>query len=63
MVAGVALTTNKKSQKTIYREKAIPTLLELLKSHESLEVKVSICFQKVNEIKTGSNTIVFIKSH
>ncbi|XP_050975889.1 ankyrin and armadillo repeat-containing protein isoform X1 [Labeo rohita] len=39
---GVALTTNKKSQKTIYREKAIPTLLELLKSHESLEVKVQV---------------------
>uniref|UniRef100_A0A8C1DSN8 Ankyrin and armadillo repeat containing n=1 Tax=Cyprinus carpio carpio TaxID=630221 RepID=A0A8C1DSN8_CYPCA len=39
---GVALTTNKKSQKIIYREKAIPTLLELLKTHESLEVKVQV---------------------
>uniref|UniRef100_A0A671T7R3 Ankyrin and armadillo repeat-containing protein-like n=2 Tax=Sinocyclocheilus anshuiensis TaxID=1608454 RepID=A0A671T7R3_9TELE len=39
---GVALTTNKKSQKIIYREKAIPTLLELLKTHESLEVQVQV---------------------
>ncbi|KAK2904788.1 hypothetical protein Q8A67_006587 [Cirrhinus molitorella] len=39
---GVALTTNKKSQRIIYKEKAIPTLLELLKSHESLEVKVQV---------------------
>lgn len=41
-VAGVALTANKNSQKIIWREKAIPTLLEILKSHESLQVKVSI---------------------
>lgn len=51
MVAGVALTTNKKSQKIIYREKAIPTLLELLKTHESLEVKVSINFKNEMRLK------------
>lgn len=45
MVAGVALTANKNSQKIIYGEKAIPTLLELLKSHESPEVKVRIHFK------------------
>uniref|UniRef100_A0A671L1H0 Uncharacterized protein n=1 Tax=Sinocyclocheilus anshuiensis TaxID=1608454 RepID=A0A671L1H0_9TELE len=39
---GVALNTNKKTQKFICREKAIPTLLDLLKSHESLEVKVQV---------------------
>ncbi|KAK7154459.1 hypothetical protein R3I94_007704 [Phoxinus phoxinus] len=39
---GVVLTTNKNSQKIIYREKAIPILLELLKSHESPEVKVQV---------------------
>ncbi|XP_048050317.1 ankyrin and armadillo repeat-containing protein isoform X3 [Megalobrama amblycephala] len=39
---GVALKNNKNSQKIIYREKAIPTLLELLKSHESPEVKVQV---------------------
>lgn len=42
MVAGVVLTTNKNSQKIIYREKAIPILLGILKSHESPEVKVRI---------------------
>nr|CAD43472.2 novel protein [Danio rerio] len=36
---GVALTTNKNSQKTVYREQAIPTLLELLKAHKSQEIK------------------------
>ncbi|XP_057191221.1 ankyrin and armadillo repeat-containing protein [Triplophysa rosa] len=39
---GVALTANKNSQKIIWMEKAIPTLLELLKSHESLQVKVQV---------------------
>ncbi len=54
----MALTTNKKSQKIIYREKAIPTLLELLKTHESLAVKVSIHKNK-NEIKTRNYLILF----
>ncbi|XP_068079437.1 ankyrin and armadillo repeat-containing protein isoform X1 [Danio rerio] len=39
---GVALTTNKNSQKTVYREQAIPTLLELLKAHKSQEIKVQV---------------------
>ncbi|XP_056610686.1 ankyrin and armadillo repeat-containing protein isoform X2 [Triplophysa dalaica] len=39
---GVALTANKNSQKIIWSEKAIPTLLEILKSHESLQVKVQV---------------------
>ncbi|XP_036428581.1 ankyrin and armadillo repeat-containing protein [Colossoma macropomum] len=39
---GVAHTNNAKSQKVIYEEKAIPTLLELLQGHESLQVKVQV---------------------
>ncbi|XP_051563908.1 ankyrin and armadillo repeat-containing protein-like [Myxocyprinus asiaticus] len=39
---GVALTANKNSQKIIYREEAVHTLLELLKSHKSLQVKVQV---------------------
>ncbi|KAL6484349.1 hypothetical protein MHYP_G00063940 [Metynnis hypsauchen] len=39
---GVAHTNNAKSQRVIYEEKAIPTLLELLQGHESLQVKVQV---------------------
>ncbi|XP_041940339.1 ankyrin and armadillo repeat-containing protein [Alosa sapidissima] len=39
---GVAHTNNTTSQGIIYEEKAIPTLLELLKTHESLHVKVQV---------------------
>ncbi|XP_026768541.3 ankyrin and armadillo repeat-containing protein [Pangasianodon hypophthalmus] len=39
---GVAHTNNRNSQNVIYEEKAIPTLLELLQSHKSLQVKVQV---------------------
>ncbi|XP_066541904.1 ankyrin and armadillo repeat-containing protein isoform X2 [Hoplias malabaricus] len=39
---GVAHTNNVNSQVAIYEEEAIPTLLELLQGHESLQVKVQV---------------------
>ncbi|KAI1899449.1 hypothetical protein AGOR_G00061910 [Albula goreensis] len=42
MCIGVAHTNNINSQKAISEEKAIPTLLELLKHHRSLQVKVLV---------------------
>ncbi|XP_076858454.1 ankyrin and armadillo repeat-containing protein isoform X2 [Brachyhypopomus gauderio] len=39
---GVAHTNNANSQMVIYEEKAIPTLLELLQSHKSVQVKVQV---------------------
>ncbi|KAL2081373.1 hypothetical protein ACEWY4_023226 [Coilia grayii] len=39
---GVAHTNNTTSQGAIFEEKAIPTLLELLKTHDSLDVKVRV---------------------
>uniref|UniRef100_A0A4W4HLS7 Ankyrin and armadillo repeat containing n=1 Tax=Electrophorus electricus TaxID=8005 RepID=A0A4W4HLS7_ELEEL len=39
---GVAHTNNTNSQMVIYEEKAIPTLLELLQSHKSAQVKVQV---------------------
>ncbi|XP_046699065.1 ankyrin and armadillo repeat-containing protein isoform X1 [Silurus meridionalis] len=39
---GVAQKNNKNSQNVIYEEKAIPTLLELLRNHKSLQVKVQV---------------------
>ncbi|KAF5903381.1 ankyrin and armadillo repeat-containing protein, partial [Clarias magur] len=39
---GVAHTNNRNSQNVIYEEKAIPTFLELLQSHKSLQVKVQV---------------------
>ncbi|KAK3568721.1 hypothetical protein QTP86_013872, partial [Hemibagrus guttatus] len=39
---GVAHINNRHSQNVIYGEKAIPTLLELLQNHKSLQVKVQV---------------------
>ncbi|XP_027023459.2 ankyrin and armadillo repeat-containing protein isoform X1 [Tachysurus fulvidraco] len=39
---GVAHTNNRHSQNVIYEEKAVPTLLELLQNHRSLQVKVQV---------------------
>lgn len=39
---GVAHTNNTASQGVIFEEKAVPTLLELLRNHVSLQVKVII---------------------
>ncbi|KAG7330805.1 hypothetical protein KOW79_004774 [Hemibagrus wyckioides] len=39
---GVAHTNNRHSQNVIYGEKAVPTLLELLQNHKSLQVKVQV---------------------
>lgn len=40
LLTGVAHTNNRHSQNVIYGEKAVPTLLELLQNHKSLQVKV-----------------------